>query len=119
MIILNNHLGSVSIARGFFTELISSTVRDCYGVVDTNAGGVLQNITEILPFLKSKKRDGKGVNVKFTEGKIYINLHITVLYGVNVASIVKSIQHKVTYVTEEQTGMKVGRVNVYVDAIKS
>jgi uncharacterized alkaline shock family protein YloU len=120
MIVLNNHLGSVSIARGFFTELISTTVRDCYGVVGTNAGGIWQNIVEFLPLLKGKKKNsGRGVNVRFTEGKIFIDLHITVLYGVNVASIVKSIQHKVTYVTEEQTGMKVGRVNVYVDAIKS
>jgi uncharacterized alkaline shock family protein YloU len=119
MIVINNHLGSVSISRNFFTALISSAVAGCYGVVDTNAGGIWQNMTEFLPLLKKIKNDSRGVNIRFTDGKIYIDLHITVSYGVNVASIVKSIQHKVTYVTEEQTGIKVGRVNVYVDAIKS
>lgn len=119
MIVINNHLGSVSITRGFFTSLISNAAIGCYGVAGMNAGGFLQNVTEALPFLKKKKTPDKGVNISFTDGKIYIDLHITVVYGVNVASIVKSIQHKVTYVTEEQTGIKVGRVNVYVDAIKS
>ncbi|MCL2698503.1 MAG: Asp23/Gls24 family envelope stress response protein [Oscillospiraceae bacterium] len=119
MIVLNNHLGSVSISRNFFTSLIGSAVSDCFGVVGTNAGGMWQNMVEFLPLLKKIKNGGKGVSVRFTDGKIYIDLHITVSYGVNVASIVKSIQHKVTYVTEEQTGIKVGRVNVYVDAIKS
>jgi uncharacterized alkaline shock family protein YloU len=119
MIVLNNHLGSVSISRDFFTSLISSAVAGCYGVVGTNAGGIWQNLVEFLPLLGKIKNDGKGVNIRFTDGKIYIDLHITVSYGVNVASIVKSIQHKVTYVTEEHTGIKVGRVNVYVDAIKS
>jgi uncharacterized alkaline shock family protein YloU len=120
MIVLNNHLGSVSIAKGFFTSLIGNTLRDCYGVVGTNAGGVWQNMVELLPFLKKiKSNNDKGVNISFIDGKIFIDLHITVLYGVNVTSIVKSIQHKVSYITEEQTGIKVGRVNVFVDAIKA
>jgi uncharacterized alkaline shock family protein YloU len=119
MIVLNNHLGSVSISRNYFTSLISSAVADCYGVAGTNAGSFWQNMVELLPFLRKTGNNGKGVSISFTDGKIFIDLHITVVYGVNVASIVKSIQHKVTYVTEEQTGIKVGRVNVFVDAIKS
>jgi len=119
MVVLNNHLGSIGMSKRFFVALIGDALSDCFGVVDTNAGGVRQNIFEFLPFLKRGKYPDKGVNIKTAEDKIYIDLHITVLYGVNIASIVKSIQHKVTYVVEEQTGLTVGRVNVYVDAIKS
>ena len=125
MVTINNHLGSIDISKRFFTTLIGSTVTGCYGVVGMNSGTPRQNALESLPFLRKwlgltpSKYHDKGVNVKFIDGKIHIYLHITVLYGVNVASVVESIQHKVTYFTEEQTGMKVGRVNVYVDAIKS
>lgn len=123
MVSITNHLGSINISKRFFTTLIGSTVSGCYGVVDMNSGNKRQNIVESLPFLgkwlSPARYHDKGVNVKFNEGKIYIDLHITVLYGINVASVVKSIQHKVTYVAEEQTGMSVGRVNVFVDAIKS
>ena len=101
--------------------MIGNTVTGCYGVVAMNSGTPRQNVFESFPFLRKwlglGKYHDKGVNVRFFDGKIHIDLHITVLYGVNVSSVVKSIQHKVTYFTEEQTGMKVGRVNVFVDAI--
>ena len=125
MVTINNHLGSIDISKRFFTTLIGSTVTGCYGVVGMNSGTPKQNIIESLPIVAKwlgiapGKYFDKGVSVKVIDNKINIDLHITVLYGVNVASVVKSIQHKVTYVTEEQTGMKVGRVNVFVDAIKT
>ena len=43
----------------------------------------------------------------------------SVLYGVNVGTVVKSIINKVKYVMEESTGISVERVNVYVDEIKT
>jgi len=119
MIVLNNHLGSINITKRFFAALIGGTVTRCFGVVGMNSGTPWQNAIELLPFLKRGKYPDKGVNVRFADRKMYIDLHITVLYGVNVASVVKSIQHKVAYVAEEQTGIKVGRVSVYVDAIKT
>ncbi|MCL2693985.1 MAG: Asp23/Gls24 family envelope stress response protein [Oscillospiraceae bacterium] len=119
MVVSTNHLGSVNISKKFFTTLIGGTVTKCFGVVGMNSGGMWQNAVESMPFLRRGKQYDKGVSVTLSDGKIYIDLHITVLYGVNVASVVKSIQHKVTYVVEEQTGIKVGRVNVFVDAIKT
>ena len=122
MVDINNHLGSISISKRFLTALIGGTVTNCYGVVGTNAGNIWQNALEavqFVPFLHGIRKTEKGVNVKTADGKIYIGLHITVLYGVNVSSVVKSIQHKVAYAVEENTGMRVGRVNVFVDAIQS
>ncbi|MCL2077279.1 MAG: Asp23/Gls24 family envelope stress response protein [Oscillospiraceae bacterium] len=121
MVVSNNHLGSISISKQFFTTLIGGTATGCFGVVGMNSGSPWQNAVEFLPLLRSKKQPyaDKGVTVKAIDGMIHIDLHITVSYGVNVSSVVKSIQHKVTYVVEEQTGMKVGRVNVFIDAIKS
>jgi len=118
MLVIHNHLGSINITKRFLSALIGGTATRCYGVVGMNSGTPWQNAIEMLPFLKRGKYPEKGVNVRHAEGKLYIDLHITVLYGINVASVVKSIQHKVAFVTEEQTGMKVGRVSVYVDAIK-
>ena len=119
MVVSNNHLGSITISKRFFSALISGTAKSCFGVVGMNSGTPMQNAMEALPFLNREKYTDKGVSVKLSEGFIIIDLHITVSYGVNVSSVVKSIQHKVTYVVEEQTGMRVGRVNVYIDAIKS
>ncbi|MCL1822576.1 MAG: Asp23/Gls24 family envelope stress response protein [Oscillospiraceae bacterium] len=119
MIIINNHLGSINITKRFFTALIGGTVAGCYGVAGMNSGTLWQNMAESLPFLRRRKEPDKGVSVKLIENQLYIDLHITVTYGINAASVTKSIQHKVTYAVEEETGIKVGRVNVYIDAIKS
>ncbi|MCL2019149.1 MAG: Asp23/Gls24 family envelope stress response protein [Oscillospiraceae bacterium] len=119
MVVLSNHLGNIRITKRFFTSLIGHALTDCFGVAGTNARGFWQNTVELLPLLKRLRYPVVGVNVKAAGGTIYIDLHITVLYGVNVAAVVKSIRHKVTYTVEEQTGLKVGRVNVFVDALKS
>ena len=130
MITKRTHLGNVIVTEQFFSELIGRTIVNCFGVVEMNADGAKQNFLETLPklpFLKKLKRVkklessqiDKGVSFKIIKDKLYIGLHITVMYGVNVASVVKSIQHKIKYAVEEETDIVVERVNVYVDGIKT
>ena len=52
-------------------------------------------------------------------GKLVVDLHIIVTYGVNISAIVKSIINKVRYTVEEATGLTVSKVNVYVDGLKA
>lgn len=53
-----------------------------------------------------------------TDG-LSVDLHIIVTYGLNISVIVKSIVSKVRYTVEEATGLKVSKVNVFVDAMKN
>lgn len=81
-----------------------------------NSSGAKQNFLSIL------KRDNtidKGVLIKLVKNKLLINLHITVTYGTNISAIVKSISNKVRYTVEEETGIQVLKVNVYIDGMKS
>ncbi|MCL2633185.1 MAG: Asp23/Gls24 family envelope stress response protein [Oscillospiraceae bacterium] len=123
MITKRTHLGNIIVTKQFFGELIGRTIVNCFGVVDMNADGPKQTVFETLPFLpkifpKTNYID-KGISFKIINDKLYIQLHITVMYGVNVSSVVKSIQHKIKYVVEEETDIKVERVNVFIDGIKS
>ena len=45
--------------------------------------------------------------MKTIGGRLSIELHIVVTYGVNIAAIVKSIVNKVRYTVEEATGLEV------------
>jgi uncharacterized alkaline shock family protein YloU len=76
-------------------------------------GGARQSINA---FLKKEKND-QGVKVKVTAEGLNIDLHIVVTYGVNISAIVKSIVHKVKYVVEDATDMKVAKINVCVDSM--
>ena len=124
MITKRTHLGNIIVTKQFFAELIGRTIISCFGVVDMNADGAKQNLLESLPslhvpFLTKKTQIDKGVSFRIINDKLYIDLHITVMYGINVASVVKSIQHKIKFAVEEEIEIPVERVNVYVDGIKS
>ena len=102
MITINNHLGTITYSKQFFYSLIGGTVTNCFGIVGMNAGILSE----------------KGVTVRYKNDKLYIDLHISVMYGVNVSTIVKSIIHKVRFAVEDETGFTVDKVNVFVDAVK-
>ena len=117
MIKVQNNIGTITISQDYFTSLIGSTVTGCFGVVQMNSSAK-QTILAALPFVKKKSYE-RGISVRAGHDKLVVDLHITVLYGVNVGTVVKSIINKVKYVMEESTGISVERVNVYVDEIKT
>ncbi len=124
MITINNHLGTITYSKQFFYSLIGETVTNCFGIVGMNAGDAKQTFVEKVPLKFIKKfaektiLSEKGVTVRYKNDKLYIDLHISVMYGVNVSTIVKSIIHKVRFAVEDETGFTVDKVNVFVDAVK-
>ena len=50
-------------------------------------------------------------------GRLVIALHIKVGYGLNISTITQSITHRVKDEVEHATGLKVARIDVYVDDI--
>ena len=118
MITINNHLGTITYSKQFFYSLIGGTVTNCFGIVGMNAGDAKQTFVEKVPLKFIKKLSEKGVTVRYKNDKLYIDLHISVMYGVNVSTIVKSIIHKVRFAVEDETGFTVDKVNVFVDAVK-
>lgn len=119
MIRVKNHVGEINISQEYFMSLVSNTVTNCFGVVQMNAGNAKQTLMAYLPFTKDDKKNPCGVTVRVGKDKLVVELHITVMYGVNVSAVVKSIMNKVRYTIEENTGIPVERVNVYVDGIRT
>ena len=104
MIGYENTLGTVEISQEYFANLIGMAASECYGVA-----GMINSTYQGLRYAD------KGVRVKTTDGKLIVDIHIAVTYGINISAIVQSIIHNVRYTVEECTGFKVARVNVYVD----
>lgn len=112
MVKYENHLGKINITHKFFEDLVGMIVTECFGVVS-----MVQTNKQKL-FLKRKDDINNGVRVVVKDNQLYIDIHIAVLYGANISSIAKSIAHKVTYIVEETTDLKVSKVNVFVDHMK-
>ena len=116
MIIAENHLGTINITEEFFASLIGNAAASCFGVKGMISNTPIRSLRSVL--LRGYGAE-KGVEVINDKGKLIVNLHIAITYGVNISEVVKSIIHKVRFTVEETTGLVVEKVNVYVDKMSS
>lgn len=107
-------LGKVSLTGEYFAGLVGAAVTSCYGVAGMHVAGPADSVKTLL---FGSDIPEKGVVVSENNGQLIIDLHIKVIFGVNIAAIVKSISNKVKYVVEDATNLKVYKINVSVDDI--
>ncbi len=115
MVVIQNHLGKIRYTRAFFTTLISSAVTSCFGVAGLTPCNKYEDFLTSLPVLGRFCSESKGINIKITEGKVRIALHIAVVYGTNTTALIDNIQEKLSFIINEQTGLTVEKVDVYID----
>ena len=82
-----------------------------------NVTGVKETLQTVMPLVKKHERR-RGVKVRFLKDRLLIDLHISLMYGVNMNAVIRSIINKVGYTIEQSTGISVEKVNVYVDSIR-
>ncbi len=114
MIKVENRLGTVSISNDYFTALISRKASACFGVTGMVPSGTSQGIR----YMAGAKMPDKGVIVSVEDGALVIELHIEVIYGVNINEVVRSLVEEVQFAVEQFAGLKVKKVNVCVDSMK-
>ena len=113
---LENQYGSIEISQEYFSNLVGKAATECFGV----AGMISSRAEGIAAALQgNRNRLDQGVRVRTAGEQLVIDLHIAVLYGVNIAVVVKSIVNKVRYTVEQATNLEVAKVNVFVDAMKT
>ena len=115
MLALENHLGTIGISEKYLYSLVEHTVSTCYGVAGLGRPYGKSPADFILK--KSGLRLGKSVRLDMNGGKLTVGLHITVIFGVNIAAVTDSLAHKLCYTIEEKTGLKISKVTIYVDGM--
>ena len=115
MIAYETRLGKINISDEYLQTIIGEAVTSCYGVSGMVASGSKQKIFDLLT---KKDNLNKGIIIRGNADSIVVELHIIVLYGMNINAIAKSIVNKVQYTVKELTGINVDKVIVKVDGIK-
>jgi len=106
--------GTIEISNEVFTTICGCAATNCFGV----KGMAIRTVTDGLVHLLKKEAMSKGVKVRSdADGKLIVELHIIVEYGVNIAAISRAIISEVTYVVERLTGVAVSQVDICVDSI--
>ena len=96
MITRVNPLGHISLTNDYFSGLVAEAAKNCYGIAAMGQSSAASTVREAL-------RNG--------------SLPVKVGYGLNIASITQSITHRVKDEVEHATGLKVARIDVFVDDI--
>lgn len=96
MIVINNHLGTISISKKYLLKLVTSVTESCFGVAGLN-----------------------NVEISAPEGSVDVKLSIKIIDSVNLPAIADAVSHKVSYVLTNRTGIDVRSVVIYTDDIMS
>ena len=115
MIRIENRYGTIEISQEYFRYLVGNAESACYGVAGMVRNGPRQGLRSVL---SRRTYADDGVRVRGEGTRLVVDIHIEVIYGMNIAAISKSIVNKVRYTVEEATGLTVKKVNVFVDGMK-
>ncbi len=106
-------LGQVVIDPRVIVSYASDVANSTPGIVGMAFIDAKDGIAKLL------KREAafKGIKIDIEDNKVTINYHLIVKFGVNVLSVQQNLLDSVKYRIEHYTGLKVEKVNMYIDGV--
>lgn len=98
-------------------QIADDVVATIAGLAATDVEGVYAMHTNITNEIVGKlgvKNLSKGVKITIEEGKVYVDLGITMKYGFSIPDTAKAVQEKVKSAIENMTGLEVALVDVRI-----
>ena len=112
---INTSMGNISIDNEAIAQYAGSVAMECFGVV----GMAMISVKDGLVKLLKRESMTKGVGVTVNEdNQITIDFHIITVYGISIATIADNLMNNVKYKVEEFTGMKVEKINIFVEGVR-
>ena len=111
---VKNELGTITIDREVIARAAGLAATDCYGIVGMAAISMKDGLVRLL----KKESLTKGVRLHMNDEYLTINLYIIVEYGTNMSAIADTLKSNVKYRVEEQVGLPVGEVNIFVEGVR-
>lgn len=111
---MNTHLGNIAIDSDVIANYAGSVAVECFGIVGMASVNVKDGWVRLL------KPDSlsTGISVMIQNSGISIDFHLIVAYGVNILTVSDNLISTVKYKVEEFTGLKVEKVNIFVEGVR-
>ncbi len=111
---MNTHLGNIAIDRDVIANYAGSVAVECFGIVGMASVNVKDGFVRLL------KPDSlsTGITVLIKNSGISFDFHLIVAYGVNILTVSDNLISTVKYKVEEFTGLKVEKVNIFVEGVR-
>ncbi|MBR6898151.1 MAG: Asp23/Gls24 family envelope stress response protein [Lachnospiraceae bacterium] len=111
---ITNEYGEILIDLDVISQYAGTAAMECSGIV----GMAAVNMTDGLVRLLKRESLNKGVSVEIVNNELQINYHVVVAYGVNISTVASNLVSNVRYKIEQFTGMKVGKIRVFVEGVR-
>ena len=112
---VKSDLGDIVINPEVVTTYAGSVAVECFGIV----GMAAMNSKEGFFGLLKRESMTKGISVTMNaRGRLVIDFHVIVSYGVNIKTVTDNLISSVRYRVEDFTGLEVERINVYVEGVR-
>ena len=110
----NNEHGYINIDDNVIATIAGLSAMESYGIVGMASKNASDGFFELLKW----DNLSKGVKIYSEKDEISIDLHVILEYGMRISVVAENIIEKVKFNVENLTGLKVNKVNVYVQGIR-
>lgn len=105
--------GSINISPRAIATIAYQAAIQSYGVVGLASKSILDGLTNFIV-----KDPAHGVDVRYEEGAILIDIYIIIEYGTNIKSVADSVANTVRFQVEKSLGLPIRTVDVHVQGLR-
>ncbi|QQY80775.1 putative alkaline shock family protein YloU [Keratinibaculum paraultunense] len=106
--------GYITIEDSVIATIAGLSAMESYGIVGMASKNATDGFFELLKW----ENLAKGVKVYTKNDEVEVDLHVILEYGVRISVVAQNIIEKVKFNIENLTGLKVTKVNVFVQGIR-
>ena len=106
---MSTDLGIITVSPDVIAKYAGSVAIECFGIV----GMAAVNVKDGLVHLLKRESLTRGIKVGISDENI-----LTLNFHVNILSVSDNLMSNVKYKVEEFTGMKVGKINIFVEGVR-
>ncbi len=107
--------GNVTIDENVIAKYAGTVAVGCFGIVGMAAISMKDGLVKLL----KKESLTKGIHVDVDQNnEVTLSFHVIIAYGVSIFTVSDNLVHSVKYEVEQFTGLKVKKINVYVEGVR-
>lgn len=109
-----NDYGIIDIDDNVIATIAGLSAMESYGIVGMASKNATDGFFELLKW----DNLSRGVKIYTEENLVTVDLHVILEFGMRISVVAENIIDKVKFNIENLTGLKVKKVNVYVQGIR-
>jgi uncharacterized alkaline shock family protein YloU len=107
-------MGKIEVSPRAIAHIASRAAQRSYGIVGLASRHARPGLAELL----RREEEHKGVEVKFSEGHVIVDLYVIIEYGTRISEVARNIMSNVRFAVESALGVPVVYVNVNIQGIR-